>query len=34
MTDGAHDIRFPAIPEIGVDGESVAFGPERIVATL
>jgi hypothetical protein len=26
-----HGIRFPALPEIGVDGETVAFDPDKIV---
>ena len=26
-----HGVKFPALPEIGVDGEDVAFDPEKIV---
>jgi hypothetical protein len=26
-----HGIAFPAIPEIGVDGETVAFDPDDII---
>jgi hypothetical protein len=26
-----HGIKFPALPEIGIDGETVAFDPEKIV---
>ena len=26
-----HGIAFPALPEIGVDGETVAFDPENLI---
>jgi hypothetical protein len=26
-----HGVAFPALPEIGVEGESVAFDPENII---
>jgi hypothetical protein len=26
-----HGISFPALPEIGVDGETVAFDPENLI---